>query len=157
MNKFVIINFENFYAQVLKIEVEDNNARGRKQLYAIILLRDKEYPIIPNIHMKRIEMMFHKLDRLKILGDELEAFEEFYKKIHDIYFKKDEIIPLESVNLQIRSGINTIQGFCQLILEEKENLGSISEENLLNYLSLILDSCEDIMSSLKDDMSSSIK
>jgi hypothetical protein len=156
-NKFVIINFEHFYSQVLKIEVDDESARGRKQLYAVILLRDKEFPIIPNIHMKRIEMLFHKLDKSKILKDNLQVFEEFFNKIHGIYFKKDEILPLESINLQIRSGVNTIQGFCQLILEEKEKSGYLSEENLINYLSLILDSCEDIMDSLENNLSSYIK
>ena len=156
-NKFVIINFEQFYSQVLKIEVDDESARGRKQLYAVILLRDKEFPIIPNIHMKRIEMLFHKLDKSKILDDNLDIFEEFFNIIHGIYFKKDEILPLESINLQIRSGVNTIQGFCQLILEEKEKYGCLSEDNLINYLSLILDSCEDIMDSLENNLSSCIK
>ena len=156
-NKFVIINFENFYCQVLKIEVDDENARGRKQLFAIILLRDKEFPIIPNIHMKRIEMIFHKLDKMQVLNDNVDIFKSFFNEIHNIYFRKDELLPLESINLQIRSGLNTIQGFCQLILEDKEKFGYLTEENLMYYLTLILESCEDIMNSLENNLSSGIK
>ena len=38
-NRFVIIDFNSFYSQLYKIEIVDNNARGRKQLYSIILIR----------------------------------------------------------------------------------------------------------------------
>ncbi|MCK5319725.1 MAG: hypothetical protein KAJ55_17570, partial [Anaerolineales bacterium] len=59
-NQFVILDFERFYSQIYKIEIEDQTARGKKQLYAIILLRDVEYPLIPILHFKRIAMIFHK-------------------------------------------------------------------------------------------------
>jgi len=80
-NQFVILDFNLFYAQIYKIEIEDLSARGGKQLYAIILLRDVEYPIIPILHFKRIGMIFHKIEHNRILSDDKEAFEEFFKKI----------------------------------------------------------------------------
>jgi len=60
-NKFVILDFDLFYAQIYKIEITDDKARGRKQLYTIILLRDIESPLIPIVHFRRIEMMFRKI------------------------------------------------------------------------------------------------
>ncbi len=157
-NKFVILDFQKFYAQICKIEVEDKSARGGKQLYAIILLRHEEYPLLPILHFKKIEMMFHRLGAERILSDDLNGFKEFIDQVEEIYIKKDAILPLESINLQIRSGVNTIQGFCELILEEKRKHGKISEETVLSYVELMLDSCKDIIKALEgDDVSNSIK
>jgi len=147
-NKFVILNFNYFYSQIYKIEVEDYNARGKKQLYALIFLRHVEFPLIPIIHFKRIEMLFHKIGNDRILIDNKEAFQKFFEEINNIYIKKDELLPLESVNLQIRSGINTIQGFCELILEEKKTNGNISESTVLSYIEIILESCNDVIKAL---------
>ncbi|KKK42741.1 hypothetical protein LCGC14_0879850 [marine sediment metagenome] len=147
-NQFVILDFNLFYAQIYKIEIEDLSARGAKQLYAIILLRDVEYPIIPLLHFKRIGMIFHKIERDRILLDDKEAFEEFSKKINEIYMNKDEILPLESINMQIRSGVNTIQGFGALILDQNVN-GKISRHEIINYIEMMLDSCNDIMEALE--------
>ena len=133
-NKYVILDFNHYYSKICKIEIEDKTARGRKQLYAIILLRDVEYPLIPIIHFKRIEMLFHKIGNDRILLDDKEAFQIFFEEINNIYIKKDELLPLESVNLQIRSGINTIQGFCELIQEEKKTNGKISKSTILSYI-----------------------
>ncbi len=149
-NKFVILDFNNFYSQICKVEVEDASARGRKQLYAIILLRDVELPLIPILHFKRIEMMFHKIGIDKILSDNIQAFEAFFDQIREIYMKKDELIPLESKNLQIRSGVNTIQGFCELILEQKKKDGKVSEQNVISYVEMMLDSCNDIMNAIEN-------
>ena len=149
-NKFVILDFNEFYSQICKIEVEDKNARGGKQLYAIILLRHEEHPLIPILHFKRIEMMFHKISIDKILTDDGEAFKTFFEKIKEIYMKKDELLPLESKNLQIRSGVNTIQGFCELILEQKKQHGEISEQNVLIYVEMMLDACNDIMEAIEN-------
>lgn len=49
-NKYVILDFSQFYSQICKIEVEDPSARGGKQLYSLIILRDVAYPLIPIIH-----------------------------------------------------------------------------------------------------------
>jgi len=152
-NKFVILDFDQFYSQIYKIEIEDQNARGRKQLYTIILLRDVEYPVIPILHFKRIGMIFHKIDQEKILSDDVKAFENFFKEVSDIYMRKDEILPLEAINMQIRSGINTIQGFCELLLEQKKKTGKISDQDLENYVEIILDSCKDIMKTLDEPIS----
>ena len=122
-------------------------------MYAIILLRDGEYPIIPVLHLKRIEMNFHKIGSINILKDDFEVFNKFYIEIKQIYENKNEILPLESVNLQIRSGINTIQGFCELILEEKKINGKITEENVIIYTKMMLDSCEDIIKALQIQLS----
>jgi len=155
-NKFVILDFNTFYSQICKVEVEDASARGRKQLYAIILLRDVELPLIPILHFKRIEMMFHKIGIDKILSDNIQAFEAFFEQIRDIYMKKDELIPLESKNLQIRSGVNTIQGFCELILEQKKKDGKVSEQNVISYVEMMLDSCNDIMNAIENGQKNSL-
>ena len=148
-NKFVIIDFIQFYSQIYKVYIEDETARGGKQLYAIIMLRDVEYPIIPILHFKKIAMMFYKIDKDKILGNDIEAFEKFFQEINEIYMNKDEILPTESVNLQIRSGVNTIQGFCELIKEQKINEGSMSEQELINYIEMMIESCSDIIEALE--------
>ena len=155
-NKFVILDFNVFYSQICKVEVEDASARGRKQLYAIILLRDVELPLIPILHFKRIEMMFHKISIDKILSDNIQAFEAFFEQIKEIYMKKDELIPLESKNLQIRSGVNTIQGFCELILEQKKKNGKVSEQNIISYVEMMLDSCNDIMNAIENGQKNSL-
>jgi len=154
-NQFVILDFNLFYSQVYKIEVEDPTARGRKQLYAIILLRDIDYPLIPILHFKRIEMIFHKIGHDKILMDDPLAFQHFFEEVRDIYMKKDEILPLESINMQIRSGVNTIQGFCELILEQKRS-GKVSEQDLMNYIEMMLDSCKEIIEALEKPKASTI-
>jgi len=148
-NKFVILNYTNFYSQVCKIDVEDEMARGKKQHYAIILLRHVEYPLISTIHLKRIEMIFHKIGIREILANNQKAFEEFFEEINNIYTNKYDLLPLESKNLQIRSGINTIQGFCELILKEKKTKGNISVKSTISYIKMMLDSCKDIIEALK--------
>ncbi len=148
-NKFVILDFSYFYSQLYKIEIDDYNARGKKQLYSIILLRDIEYPLIPVIHFRRIEMMFRKIGEDNILSDDKKVFEVFFEELSDIYLKKNEILPIEKFNLQIRSGINTIQGFCEVILEEKKNKGTLSDKDLLDFIEMMLESCKDIIISLK--------
>ncbi|MEE9377159.1 MAG: hypothetical protein V3V33_03895 [Candidatus Lokiarchaeia archaeon] len=156
-SKFVIIDFEFFYAQIYKIEVEDKSARGRIQLYSIILLRDIESPIIPIIHFRRIEMMFRKIGEEKILLDDHSVFQNFFKELSEIYIRKDEILPLESFNLQIRSGVNTIQGFCEIILEDKKNSKKISDEVIIGFLETILDSCNDITKTLELSLKNALK
>ncbi|MBD3342109.1 MAG: hypothetical protein GF353_23615 [Candidatus Lokiarchaeota archaeon] len=148
-NKYVQLNFTGFYGQIDKVEIEDNTARGGKQLYAIILLRHKDYPPIPVIHFKRIEQIFHKIGKKRILSDHNDSFMNFYKEVHEIYLEKQELLPLESINLQIRSGINTIHGFCQLILEENRNKKRISKENLIPYIKMMLDSCNDVIDAVE--------
>ncbi len=156
-NKYVILDFDQFYSQVSKINVEDKSARGGKQLYAIILLRHVEYPLIPAIHLKRFEMMFHKINPEKILMDDEGIFKSLFKEIEDIYFKKEHLSPFESINLQIRSAINTIQGFCELILEERQKNGKLSEESLLNYIEMMYDACNDITEALDQPLSTPTK
>ena len=156
-SKFVILNFNYFYSQIYKIEVEDISARGKKQLYSIILLRDIEYPLIPVIHFRKIEMMFRKIGEDKILSDNTDIFESFFKELSEIYIKKSEILPLEKFNLQIRSGINTIQGFCDLIIEDKKENKNLSDENIISFIELMVDSCKDIIISLEKYLKNSLK
>lgn len=155
-NKFVILNFNYFYSQIYKIEIEDNNARGRKQLYSIILLRDIEFPLIPVIHFRRIEMLFRKIGEDKILLDDENIFDIFFKELNEIYTKKSDILPIEKFNLQIRSGINTIQGFCELILEDKKENKNLSDEDIINFMDMMLDSCKDIVVSLEKYLKNSL-
>ncbi len=147
-NKYVILDFNYFYSQICKIEIEDKAARGRKQLYAIILLRHVEYPLIPIFHFKRMETIFRKIGKDSILLDDKEAFQKFFEEINNIYIKKYELLPLESVNLHIRSSINTIQGFCELIQEEKKTNGKISKSTILSYIEIMLESCNDVIKAL---------
>jgi hypothetical protein len=156
-NKFVILNYNKFYSQICKVKIRDENARGKKQLYAIILLRHIDLPLLPTIHFKKIEMLFRKIGEKKILQDDLQHFSSFFDEIKEIYINKNEIVPLESCNLKIRSGVNTIQGFCELILEEKRKNGKISEDSVLTYTELMLDSCDDIIEALEKDFQSSFK
>lgn len=151
-NKFVILDFSQFYSQICKIEVEDPSARGGKQLYSLIILRDVAYPLIPIIHFRRIEMEFLKLGNKQILSDDKKSFEKFFREINEIYMKKDEVLPLESFTMQIRSGINTIQGFCELILEGKEQ-GNLSEQTVVNYTEMMLESCKEITKSIDEMLS----
>lgn len=156
-NRFVIIDFNSFYSQLYKIEIVDNNARGRKQLYSIILIRDIEAPLIPIIYFRRIEMMFRKIGEEKILLDDQNIFQKFFKELRDIYTKKDEVLPLEAFNLEIRSGVNTIQGFCELMLDDKRNDKNLSSETISNFLEMILDSCDDIVKSLESHLKNALK
>lgn len=156
-NKFVILNYEQFYSQISKVRIRDEASRGQKQLYAIILLRHIDLPLIPTVHFKKIEMLFRKLGRRNILQDDPQYFNSFFDEIKKIYVNKNEIVPLESCNLKIRSGVNTIQGFCELILEEKEISGTISEESVLTYVKLMLDSCDDIINALENDFQNSLQ
>jgi len=148
-NKFVILDFNQFYSQIYKIEIEDPSARGGKQLYAIIILRDVEYPLIPILHFKRIVMIFQKIEREKVLADDKASFEKFFNEVSEIYMRKNEILPLESINLQIRSGVNTIQGFCQLILEQMKKEKNLSKKDIQSYIEMMLDSCKDIIDALE--------
>ncbi len=156
-NKFVILNYYNFYSQICKVDIKDKEARGQKQLYAIILLRHSDFPLLPILHFKRIEMLFRKIGEKNILKDDFKIFKDYFNKIQQIYIDKDEMTPLEAFQLKIRSGINTIQGFCELIFEEKKETGSITEDTVLNYVGLMLDSCEDIIKALENDLQSSLQ
>ena len=151
-NKFVILDFSQFYSQICKIEVEDPSARGGKQLYSLIILRDVAYPLIPIIHFRRIEVEFPKLGNKQILSDDKKSFEKFFSEINEIYMKKDEVLPLESFTMQIRSGINTIQGFCELILEGKKQ-GNLSEQTVVNYTEMMLESCKEITKAIDEMLS----
>ncbi|MFX1311368.1 MAG: hypothetical protein ACFFHD_01985 [Promethearchaeota archaeon] len=155
-NKFVILDFNYFYSQIYKIEVNDINARGKKQLYSIILLRDIEYPLIPIIHFRRIELMFRKIGDDKILLDDENNFKKFFQELSENYMNKSEILPVEKFGLQIRSGINTVQGFCELILEDKKTENKISDDRIINYLEMMLDSCSDIIISLEKYLKNSL-
>ena len=148
-NKYVILDFNKFYSQICKVDIEDTNARGEKQLYVIILLRHAQYPLIPTIHFHRIETIFHKIGNDKILADNENSFKDFFREINEIYIAKEELLPIESLNLHIRSGINTIHGFCELILEEKKKKGTISEDLVINYIEMMLESCKNIMDALE--------
>lgn len=155
-NKYVILDFGKFYSQVCKIEIDDKGARGGKQLYAIILLRHIDLPLIPILHFKRIEMLFHKIGSDLILNDSVEGFKKYFDIINEIYFKKQEILPLESCNIQIRSGINTIQGFCELILEQEES-SNLSVEDIISYVKMMQDSCNEMIQAIEKHFSNGIK
>ena len=150
-SKYIILDFGDIYAQGAKVEIEDLNARGRKQLYVIIILRVSALPQIPIIHFKRMEMLFHKIGKDIILLDDESVFHIYFDEIDKIYRDKHEILPLESLNLQIRSGINTIQGFCELILEEKKHKGIIDPNDVLTYVQLMLESCNEIITALDEN------
>ncbi|MHA1475025.1 MAG: hypothetical protein ACTSQ5_07545 [Promethearchaeota archaeon] len=142
-NKYVYLDYNKFYSQVCKIEVEDTSARGGKQSYALIFLRDAQLPVISTFIFQQIEDLFGEIGKNRILADDHEAFKGFFDKIHSLFMTKEYLMPLESLNVKIRSEVSTILGFCDLIIEQKTK-GSISDENLLNYLKIMRDSAKDI-------------
>jgi len=156
-NKLVILNHNSFYSQICKVNIKDEQARGRSQLFAIILLRHIEKPLIPTVHFKKMEMLFRKSGEAEILKEEASVFKKFAQEIQNTYFNKSELLPLESANLKLRSGVNTIQGFCELILEQKDKKGKLSDDTVIDYINLMLDSCGEIIKALKDDLQSSFK
>lgn len=156
-NKFVILNYDKFYSQVCKVDIKDEVARGKKQLYAIILVRHVDYPLIPTVYFQRIETIFRKLGEENILKDDNSIFENFFNEIQKMYLDKNEIIPLESANLEIRSEINTIRGFCELILEEKRKTGKLSEDLIIKYVEIMLDSCDDIIETIEKNLHNSLQ
>jgi hypothetical protein len=88
-----------------------------------------------------------------ILQDERETFEHFSDEINTICIEKREVLPLELLNHEIRSGINTIQGFCELIINEKNTKGSIPKQDVLMYVEMMLDSCTEIIKPLDERFS----
>jgi len=86
-NKFVILDHGDFYSQVCKTEIDDPSARGQKQLYGIILLRSVDHPIIPTKYFEKIETLFKKIGRKKILSDKKSVFNKFSIEIFE--FKKN--------------------------------------------------------------------
>ncbi|MHA1149702.1 MAG: hypothetical protein ACTSR8_15815 [Promethearchaeota archaeon] len=147
-NKYVNIDYGEFYSQVNKVNIEDPNARGGKQLYAIILLRDYDYPKIPVTYLQRIEKIFHNLGDSNILANNADEFRKFSELLNEIYEKKEEILPIEGFQMKIRSEINTIQGFCELVLEMNE-INENSLDIIKNYIKMMLDSCSEITDALK--------
>ena len=156
-NKSVILDFNNFYAQVHKIEVEDESARGKSQLYSIILLRHIEYPLIPIPYLDRIEKSFREIGNEKILLNDINIFKRFFEEVSDKYLKLNVILPSELRNLQIRSEINTIQGFCELFLEKKSKNEPISEDLIYDFIEMTWDSCNEIIKALESKTQSSLE
>ena len=83
--EYIFSDFGQFYSQTYKIEVENSNPKGGKQLYAIIILRDVKYPLITILHFKRILKTFYNINHDKILFNDLTAFQSFFKEISNIY------------------------------------------------------------------------
>ena len=116
-----------------------------------------EYPLIPTVNFQRIEMLFRKLGEENILKDDNSIFKTFFDEIQQIYIDKNEIVPLESANLEIRSEINTIRGFCELILEEKKHKGKLPDDLIIRYVEIMLDSCDDIIETIKKNLQNSLQ
>ena len=149
-NKYVRLDFKNFYSQVCKIKIKDSDARGGYQSFAIIILRHAQKPVMARDNLIHIEQAFLKIGNQSILNEENMKFMEFFRYINDIYLNKKEIFPIESLNLKVRSGINTIQGFCQLMLEEIMHNGSLNKIDIKKYLSIMLESCKEVIGALED-------
>ena len=142
-NKYVYLDYKRFYSQICKIDVEDASARGGKQSYALIFLRDAQLPVISTFIFQQIEVLFGKIGKNRILADDNEVFKEFFDKIHSMFRTKEYLMPLESFNVKIRSEVGTILGFCDLIIEQK-NKDPISDGDLMNYLKMMRDSANEI-------------
>jgi hypothetical protein len=149
-NKYVYLDYDKFYSQVCKIEVDDPSARGGKQSYALIFMREAELPIISTFIFQQIEVLFRNIGKDRILADDDEAFKDFFVTIHSMFMTKEYLMPLESFNVNIRSEISTILGFSDLIIEQKTN-SSISDEDLMSYLKMMRESAKDI-ENLLDNM-----
>ena len=142
-NKYVYLEYNKFYSQVCKIDVDDTSARGGKQSYALIFLRDAQLPVISTIIFQRIEVIFRNIGKNRILTDDNEAFRKFFDIIHSLFASKEYLMPIESINVKIRSEISTILGFCDLIIEQKSK-GPISDGDLMNYLKMMRESAKGI-------------
>jgi len=142
-NKYVYLDYNKFYSQICKIEVEEASARGGKQSYALIFLRDAQLPVISTFIFQQIEDLFGEIGKNRILTDDIEAFKDFFDKIHSMFITKEYLMPLESLNVKIRSEVSTILGFCDLIIEQKTK-GQISDGDLMNYLKMMRDSAKEI-------------
>ncbi len=142
-NKYVYLDYDKFYSQVCKIEVDDPSARGGKQSYALIFMREAELPIISTFIFQQIEVLFRNIGKDRILADDDEAFKNFFVTINSMFMTKEYLMPMESFNVNIRSEISTILGFCDLIIEYKTE-GSISDGDLMNYLKMMRESAKDI-------------
>jgi hypothetical protein len=151
-NKYVRLDFKNFYSQICKVQIADPEARGGNQLYAIIILRHAQEPAMEIDNLKRIEASFLSINKEHILKEDTSKFKEFFRRINDIFIKKKEILPIEFLNLQIRTGINTIQGFCELMLEEMRSKGNLDGPVIMNYLHTILESCKEIVNALENNI-----
>ena len=154
-NKYVYLEYNKFYSQVCKIDVDDPSARGGKQSYALIFLRDAQLPVISTIIFQRIEVLFRNIGKNRILADDNEAFRDFFDIIHSLFATKEYLMPIESINVKIRSEISTILGFCDLIIEQKSK-GPISDGDLMNYLKMMRESAKGIENIL-DNMFSTEK
>ena len=143
-SKYVTLDYNSFYAQVNKLSVVDPSVRGNKQVYVIILIREASLPKIPILHFNRIELLFHEIGRKEILECSKECFSDFYTSIRRIYVEKEELLPLESLHLQIRTEVNTIQGICEFLQVEKENFANFSKEEIFSLIDEMLGSCKEI-------------
>ena len=146
-NKYVYLDYNKFYSQICKIDVDDSSARGGKQSYALIFLRDAQLPIISTFIFQQIEDLFEKIGKNRILADDNAAFKDFFVKIHSMFMTKEYLMPLESFNVKIRSEVGTILGFCDLIIEQKTK-GPISNGDLMKYLKMMRESAKEIESVL---------
>ena len=149
-NKYVRLDFKNFYSHICKVKVKDPDARGGYQSFAIIILRQVQKPVMATENLIRIEQVFLNIGEESILKENNAKFMEFFRYINDIYLTKKEIFPIESLNLKVRSGINTIQGFCQLMLEEMRDNGNLTEIDIKNYITTMLESCKEVIGALED-------
>ena len=149
-HKFVILDHDQFYSQVCKVDIKDETARGGTQVYAIILLRDSDHLLIPRSNFEKIEKIFIDIDDKKILSDDKEVFNEFSEKINKIYKEKREILPLEAVFKQVRTGLNTIQGYCELLLEMMEE-NAFNQKRAKSSIKMMLSSCNEIINALKGE------
>lgn len=151
--KHLKLDYDSCYCQVNKIEIDDLSARGNKQLYALILLIDKAFPPFSILQLQSLELLLRSLGNETILSDNSASFHQFYLSFKNILLNKELMSPLESCSLKIRTGINAIIGFCDLIIEEhKQN--QFSMKNCLEYIKLIRESGEDILFAIEDHFGS---
>lgn len=142
-NKYVNLDYNKFYSQICKIDVGDPSARGGKQSYALIFLRDTQLPVISTFIFQQIEHIFGQIGKKRILADDEEAFKKFFELIQSLFLTKEYLMPLESFNVNLRSEISTILGFCDLLIEHKTN-GFVSDEDLLSYLKIMQESATEL-------------
>ena len=75
-------------------------------------------------------------------------------EVNEIYLKKDLLAPLEACSIKFRSGVNTIIGFADLILEGKKQ-GNLSEQKLIKYVEMMRDSGKEILKAIESMFSDS--
>ncbi|MHA1681200.1 MAG: hypothetical protein ACTSUE_09340 [Promethearchaeota archaeon] len=141
--KYVLLDYPEYYAQGLKVNVRANE-KDAVIIYAILILRDNKLPRLTVNHLENIEGSFLKMPRESTFhGDiNVEEAKRFFKSIINRYSEKKAILPLEAYSHKIRGEITTIFGLCEFIIKHK--VLDKPDKNFIEYIKIMLESCNEL-------------